>query len=107
MVPGLAAVGHATAEQLLRDGGVKFHLNVTIGKDLSVEELRARHDAVLIATGVYKARDVQAPGVGLNNVVAALDYLTASNRKGLGDSVPEFDSGALNAEGKNVVVKAE
>jgi glutamate synthase (NADPH/NADH) small chain len=90
--------------QLLRDGGVTFHLNVNIGKDVSVEELRARHDAVLIATGVYKARDVQVPGVGLGNVVDALDYLTASNRKGLGDDVPAFDSGALDATGKNVVV---
>jgi glutamate synthase (NADPH/NADH) small chain len=90
--------------QLLRDGGVTFHLNVNVGKDLSVEELRARHDAVLIATGVYKARDVQVPGVGLGNVVDALDYLTASNRKGLGDDVPAFDSGALDATGKNVVV---
>ena len=90
--------------RLLSDGGVKFHLNVTIGRDISVDELRAKHDAVLIATGVYKARDVQVPGAGLGNVVAALDYLTASNRKGLGDSVPEFDSGALDAKGKNVVV---
>ena len=90
--------------RLLSDGGVKFHLNVTIGRDVSVDELRAKHDAVLIATGVYKARDVQVPGVGLENVVAALDYLTASNRKGLGDAVPEFDSGALDAKDKNVVV---
>jgi len=90
--------------RLLSDGGVKFHLNVTIGRDVSVDKLRAKHDAVLIATGVYKARDVQVPGVGLENVVAALDYLTASNRKGLGDAVPEFDSGALDAKDKNVVV---
>jgi glutamate synthase (NADPH/NADH) small chain len=63
-----------------------------------------RHDAVLIATGVYKARDIRAPGVGLEGVVAALDYLTASNRAGLGDAVPEFASGALDAKGKDVVV---
>jgi glutamate synthase (NADPH/NADH) small chain len=59
---------------------------------------------VLIATGVYKARAVSLPGGDLNGVVAALDYLTASNRKGFGDAVPAFESGALNAEGKNVVV---
>ena len=34
----------------------------------------------------------------------AIDYLTASNRKGFGDAVPEFDSGELDAEGKRVVV---
>ena len=59
---------------------------------------------VLIATGVYKARDIGGPGAGLPGIVPALDYLTATNRKGLGDEVPEFDSGALNAAGKRVVV---
>eukprot|EP01031_Cornospumella_fuschlensis_P008980 gene8980-11040_t len=60
--------------------------------------------AVLIATGVYKARDIKVPGIGADGVVPALDYLIASNRKGFGDEVPDFDSGALNAHGKNVVV---
>jgi len=67
-------------------------------------ELRRRHEAVLIATGVYKARDMQAPGSGLAGIVQAMTYLTASNRKGLGDTVPEFESGKLDAEGKDVVV---
>jgi glutamate synthase (NADPH/NADH) small chain len=85
-------------------GGIRFHMNCAIGEDVTLEELRMRHDAVLIATGVYKARDVLLPGVGLPGVVAALDYLTASNRAGLGDAVAEFDSGALQAAGKDVVV---
>jgi glutamate synthase (NADPH) small chain len=58
----------------------------------------------LIATGVYKSRDIEAPGVGARGVVKALDYLTASNRKSFGDDVPDYDSGALNAAGKRVVV---
>jgi glutamate synthase (NADPH/NADH) small chain len=86
------------------EGGIHFHLNVQIGKDITLAELRAKHDAVLIGTGVYKARDMQAPGIGLDGIVPALDYLTASNRKGLGEAVAEFDSGALDAKGKNVVV---
>jgi glutamate synthase (NADPH/NADH) small chain len=90
--------------ELLRDSGVEFHLNCEVGKDVTLEELRQRHDAVLIASGVYKARDIKLPGVGLDNVVPALDFLIASNRTGLGDSVPEYESGALNAAGKNVVV---
>jgi glutamate synthase (NADPH/NADH) small chain len=89
---------------LLRASGVVFHLNCEVGKDVTLEELRQRHDAVLIASGVYKARDIKVPGVGLDNVVPALDFLIASNRTGLGDSVPEFESGALDAAGKNVVV---
>ncbi len=90
--------------RLLYDSGVHFHLNFEVGRDMTLPEMREQHDAVLIATGVYKAREIQVPGVGLNGVVRALDFLTASNRKGLGDEVPEFDSGKLNAEGKNVVV---
>jgi glutamate synthase (NADPH) small chain len=88
----------------LRDGGVSFRLGCEIGCDHSFESLRANHHAVLIATGVYKARDIGGPGVGLDGVAPALDYLIASNRKGFGDAVPEFDSGALNAAGRDVVV---
>ena len=90
--------------QLLSDGGITFELNCNIGTDKSFADIRKKHDAVLVATGVYKARDIKVPGSGLGGVVAALDYLTASNRKSLGDDVPEFDSGALDAKGKNIVV---
>ena len=89
---------------LLKQGGVEFHTDIEVGRHESFESLRARHDALLVATGVYRARDMAAPGSGLANIVPALDYLIASNRKGLGDSVPAFDSGALDAGGKHVVV---
>ena len=88
----------------LEQGGVEFVLNCDVGGDLSFEDIRARHDAVLIATGVYKSRELQAPGSGADGIVRAIDYLTASNRKSFGDTVPEFESGELNAEGKKVVV---
>ena len=88
----------------LADGGVNFVLNCTVGEDISFDAILGQHDAVLIATGVYKARDIEAPGVGARGIVKALDYLTASNRKGFGDDVAEFDSGELNASGKRVVV---
>ena len=90
--------------KLLEEGGIQFHLGIEIGRNLSFAKLRAKHDTVLIGTGVYKARDIGGPGAGLDGIVPAMDFLTASNRQGLGDSVPEFDSGALNAEGKRVVV---
>ena len=90
--------------ELLTAGGIDFVLNCEIGRDISFADLRAKHDAVLIATGVYKARDIKVPGIGLDGVVPALDFLTASNRKSLGDDVAAFDSGMLNAEDKNVVV---
>jgi len=88
----------------LRDGGVQFVANCNVGEDITFDAIRGQHDAVLIATGVYKARDIEAPGVGAKGIVKALDYLTASNRHGFGDDVPEFDSGELDASGKRVVV---
>jgi glutamate synthase (NADPH/NADH) small chain len=90
---------------LLLESGARIHLNRDVGgRGPGFAELYARHDALFIATGVYRARALQVPGVGLNGVVPALAYLTASNRKGMGDSVPDFDSGMLDATGKRVVV---
>ncbi len=88
----------------LRAGGIVFHHGFDVGRDATLDELRQRHDAVLIATGVYRARAIDVPGVEAAGVVEALDFLTASNRKGFGDDVPAFDGGALDAAGKHVVV---
>ncbi|MDX3901465.1 MAG: NAD(P)-dependent oxidoreductase [Sphingobium sp.] len=90
--------------QRLKDGGIVFHEGFEVGRDASMEELRGRHDAVLIATGVYKPRDIRAPGVGAPGIVKALDFLTASNKAGFGDHVPEHADGSLLAAGKHVVV---
>ena len=90
--------------KLYQDSGIKFVQNFEVGRDSTLEELKEKHDAVLIATGVYKAREIDVPGKDLKNVFPAMKFLTASNKKGLGDSVPEFEDGTLNAEGKNVVV---
>ncbi len=89
---------------LIAEAGAAYHLECEVGKDVSLEELRARHDAVLIATGVYQGRDIKIPGVGLERIYPAMEFLTASNRKGLGDAVPAFDDGRLDADGKDVVV---
>ncbi len=88
----------------LEEGGVEFRLNCDVGNDISFAELQQKHQAVLVATGVYKSRELAAPGISAAGIVRALDYLTASNRKSFGDDVPEFDPGQLNAEGKKVVV---
>lgn len=90
--------------KLLEQSGVKFVLGVNIGTDVSFADLRKKHGAILIATGVYKARVLSVPGVGANGVFPAMTYLTASNKKDLGDQVPDYDNGKLNAKGKNVVV---
>lgn len=90
--------------KLMEESGIVFHLGTEIGRDVSLAELRARHAAVLVATGVYTPREIGGPGAGLPGIVAALDYLTASNRAGLGDVVAAFADGTLDARGKHVVV---
>ena len=90
--------------KLLKETGIKFIQNFEVGKDKTLYELKEKHDAILIATGVYKAREINIPGHNLKNIFPAMEFLTASNRKGLGDKVKLFDDGTLNAEGKNVVV---
>ena len=83
----------------LEDGGIEFVLNCDVGADITFDKLREKHQAVLIATGVYKARDLDCPGAGAKGVTPALPYLINSNKRGLGDKIP-----AETAEGKNVVV---
>ena len=90
--------------KLLKDSGIKFFQNIEVGKKTKLNDLRKKHDAILIATGVYKAKEIELPGNNLKNIFPAMDFLTASNRKGLGDKVELFDNGTLNAKDKNVVV---
>ena len=87
----------------LEDSGIKFNLNVNIGIDISFQQLQKKHDAILIATGVYKPRKLNIK-TNYPNIHPALEFLTASNKKGLGDEVSLFDDGTLNAEGKDVIV---
>ena len=90
--------------KLLEKSGIKFIQSFEVGKDASLNQLRVKHDVILIATGVYKARDIELPGNDLRNIFPAMEFLTASNKKGLGDKVELFDNGTLNAEGKDIVV---
>ncbi|WP_299774233.1 NAD(P)-dependent oxidoreductase [uncultured Tateyamaria sp.] len=85
-------------------GGVTFKLNCNVGEDIAFDDIRAEHDAVIIATGVYKSRDLSMPNGKSAGIEKAIDFLTASNRKSFGDDVADFDNGRLNAEGKRVVV---
>ncbi|PTQ12757.1 dihydropyrimidine dehydrogenase [Sphingomonas oleivorans] len=105
-IPGFKLEKHVVMRrvQRLQDAGITFHFGFEVGRDATLDMLRARHDALLISTGVYKPRAIKAPGVGLGGIIDALDYLTASNRKSFGDAVPAFDDGSLDAAGKNVVV---
>ncbi|MCQ9155267.1 NAD(P)-dependent oxidoreductase [Acidomonas methanolica] len=91
--------------RLMEEQGVVFHLSTPIGAgagETALDTLRARHDAVFVATGVYKTREVKLPGSGLSGIVQALDFLTASNRRGYHEA--PGDDAVLHAGGKNVVV---
>jgi glutamate synthase (NADPH/NADH) small chain len=85
----------------IEDGGVKIITQCNVGEDISFADLRQKHDAVLIATGVYNKRGLKAPGSGLSGIVQALDFLTTSNHLNFGDPV---EAKTLDAKGKKVVV---
>lgn len=105
-IPGFKLEKHVVERRsrLLADGGVEFVLGADVGGTISFDAIRGKHDAVLIATGVYKTRDLDIDNAPARGVVRALDYLTAANRIDLGDDVPDFADGELNAAGKRVVV---
>ncbi len=105
-IPGFKLEKHVVMDRVrqLEEGGVAFVLNCDVGTDIAFDDLRARHDRVLVATGVYVSRELMGPGSGVGGIVRAIDFLTASNRRGFGDALPEFDSGALDAKAKRVVV---
>ena len=88
----------------LEAGGVTFQLDCLVGEDITFSDVRAGHDAIIVATGVYKSRDLDLHGSDASGIVRAIDYLTASNRKSFGDTVEAFESGELDAKGKKVVV---
>ncbi len=86
----------------LTDSGVVFNLNTEVGKNISFQDLEKDYDAILIATGVYKARQLDIDTSSVNNSIPALDFLIESNRTGLGDSPSK--NKYLTAKDKHVVV---
>ncbi|MBN2751784.1 MAG: NAD(P)-dependent oxidoreductase, partial [Rhodospirillaceae bacterium] len=105
-IPGFKLEKDIVARRVavFEQSGVIFHTNVDVGKDVTLQELRKRHAAVVIATGVYAARGLGTPGATLTGVIPALEYLTCSNHLNMGDTVADFASGRLDAKGKRVVV---
>lgn len=80
--------------------GTRFRAGVTIGVDITWDELRERYDAVVIATGATVPRELAIPGRDLPGVHFAMEYLVQANRVLAGDRV----DGQIHAEGKHVVV---
>jgi glutamate synthase (NADPH/NADH) small chain len=88
--------------KLLEEEGVKFVVNADVGKNVDAKQLLAENDALLLATGATKPRDLVIPGRGLNGVHFAMEYLTAAT-KSLLDSKHQ-DGRYITAEGKDVIV---
>jgi len=86
---------------ILIDGGLTFVTHCDVGTDVTLAELRERHDAVLLAMGVYQARALQVPGAGPGDTIPALDFLIHQNRRDLGEA--DDDTGH-HARGRDVVV---
>jgi glutamate synthase (NADPH/NADH) small chain len=80
--------------------GTRFRAGVEIGVDISWSDLKARYDAVIIATGATVPRDLAIPGRDLLGIHFAMDYLVQQNKVGAGDSIVD----QITAEGKHVVV---
>ena len=80
--------------------GTRFRAGVNIGVDITWEDLRSRYDAVLIATGATKPRDLNIPGRELDGVHFAMDYLVPANRVVAGEAVEN----QILAGGKNVII---
>jgi glutamate synthase (NADPH/NADH) small chain len=85
---------------VMEEEGVTFRCGVALGGDLGWDELRARHDAILIAVGARRPRDLEVPGRELDGVCFAMDYLTQQNRVVAGEAVPD----QISARGKRVVI---
>ncbi len=85
--------------KLLEDEGVIFKCNVNVGTDITAEQLRKDFDAIVVATGATKARDLPIPGRELKGIHVAMDLLTANTRAVLDGSVT-----SITADGKDVVI---
>ncbi|MDR7300068.1 glutamate synthase subunit beta [Haloactinomyces albus] len=84
----------------MRSEGTEFRTGVNAGADLTAEQLRSEHDAVVLAGGSTKARELPIPGRELDGVHQAMEYLPPSNRVQEGD----LAESPISAEGKHVVV---
>jgi glutamate synthase (NADPH) small chain len=86
-------------EQMLAEG-VEIRAGVNAGADVSVEELRSRFDAILLAIGAEQPRDLPVPGRELPGIHFAMEFLAEQNRLNAGDPL----EGRISAEGKHVVI---
>ena len=88
--------------ELFLDEGIEFKTNVNVGTDITKEELLNNYDAVLLAIGAEKPRDLPVEGRDLDGVHYAMDFLTQQNKTVAGQTIPE--NGKISAKDKHVIV---
>jgi glutamate synthase (NADPH/NADH) small chain len=88
--------------EVLEKEGLNFVTNTFVGKDLPAEKLLKDYDAVVLAVGAMKPRDLEVPGRELKGVHFAMEFLTQQNRVFSGAHIP--DEERISAEGKKVIV---
>ncbi len=84
----------------MEEEGTRFRTGVDVGTDITAEQLRKRHDAIVLAGGSTVPRDLDVPGRDLGGIHPAMDYLPGANRVQQGD----IDSPPITAEGKDVII---
>ncbi len=86
----------------MRLEGVEFKTGVNVGVDVEIEDLRKKHDSIVLCGGAEAARDIPIPGRELEGIYQAMDFLPQQNRRGGGRKTdPKFD---ITAKGKKVIV---
>jgi glutamate synthase (NADPH/NADH) small chain len=80
--------------------GVTFRTSVSVGTDVTADQLRAEYDAVVIAAGATQSRDLPVPGRELKGIHYAMEFLPQQNKVVAGDKV----EGQIRADGKKVII---
>ena len=88
--------------KMMEESGIKFICKADVGTTVTAEDLRKEYDAIILATGATKARDLPIKGRELSGIFLAMNYLPLPTQKNLGDEI--FEENDLHAEGKHVVI---
>lgn len=88
--------------QFMESCGIRFLCNADVGRNISIKELKREFDAIILATGATKARDIAVPGRELAGIHLAMNYLPQPTHQNLGDQI--FDEQKIDAKDKHVVI---
>jgi glutamate synthase (NADPH) small chain len=82
--------------------GVEVITNCSVGLDIHADELRLKHDALVLTIGATKPRDLPVPGRELQGIHFAMEFLPQQNKRNAGEVIPPET--AITAKGKQVVI---